>query len=156
MKSSSNNRAGARGVTLLEMLVVLAIVSLSIVLFSPMTIGAARKNDALRSAELMTASLRGARADALAGSRPVDVVFDVANGAYIIDGGPAYRLGSAISMEFTGALELMRPSGEGVLRLHPDGSSSGAVIRLISEREVDEISVDWLTGSVRFSRARSP
>lgn len=154
MKFLSDNIARSRGVTLLEMLVVLAIVSMSIVLFAPMIVDAAEKNKGLRDAENIATAIRTSRADAIAGNRPIDFVFDVTGRTYGADGQKALALSAGVTMEFTGARELMRPSGVGVIRLHPDGASSGGAVRIISDREADEIQVDWLTGAVRLDRKR--
>lgn len=154
MKFSPAKTARSRGVTLLEMLVVLAIVSMSIVLFAPMIVDAAGKNRGLRDAESIATALRTSRADAIASNRPIDFVIDVTGKTYGVDGEKALSLSSGVTIEFTGARELMKPSGAGVIRLHPDGASSGGAIRIVSEKEIDAIEVDWLTGSVRLSRER--
>ena len=154
MKFSPDRFARSKGVTLLEMLVVLAIVSLSIALFAPMIVGAAEKNRGLRDAESVATAIRASRADAVAGNRAIDLVFDPVRRTYGVDGEAPLTLSAGVTMEFTGARELMKLSGAGVIRLHPDGASSGGVVRLVSEREADEVEVDWLTGDVRLTRER--
>ena len=154
MTFSSDKIVRSRGVTLLEMLVVLAIVSMSIVLFAPMIVNGAEKNKGLRDAESIATAIRTARADAIAGNRPIDFIIDVTGRTYGVDGQKPLSLSSGVTMEFTGARELMKPSGAGVIRLHLDGASSGGAIRIISEHETDEIRIDWLTGAVRLDRER--
>ena len=156
MTCSSDRRFTAeRGVTLLELLVVLTIVSLTIVLFAPMTSAIVNRGAQGREAELMISAIRGARADALAQGRPVNFLVDTANRRYGRDTGPMTGLSATREIEFTGAAELMPDSASGVLRFYPDGSASGAVINLRSERESDRISVDWLTGAASLERERS-
>lgn len=154
MKSSSGKIARSRGVTLLEMLVVLAIVSMSIVLFAPMIVGSAERNQGMRDAESIATAIRTSRADAIAYNSPIDFVVDATGRTYGVEGQKPLAISSGVTMEFTGARELMTPSGAGVIRLHSDGASSGGVIRIISEHESDEIVVDWLTGAVRLNRER--
>lgn len=156
MTFSSDRSARSRGVTLLELLVALAIISLALVLFAPFSSRAIERDAGRRDAELMIAAVRSARTDALASGRPVDLVFDANLHEYGVDGQPMTRISPAIEMSFTGARELMTSSGAGVLRLYPDGSTSGAVVRIVSVRETDEISVDWLTGAARLERERAP
>ena len=95
-----------------------------------------------------------APAFSVAGNRAIDLVFDPVRRTYGVDGEAPLTLSAGVTMEFTGARELMKLSGAGVIRLHPDGASSGGVVRLVSEREADEVEVDWLTGDVRLTRER--
>lgn len=154
MKFSSDKCARSRGVTLLEMLVVLAILSMSIVLFAPMIVAGMERTRGLRDAESIATALRTSRADAIAANRAIDFVFDAAGQTYGVEGEKQLALSSGVTMEFTGARELMTPSGAGVIRLHSDGASSGGVVRIVSEHESDVIEVDWLTGAVRLNRER--
>ncbi|OFX03711.1 MAG: hypothetical protein A3E78_16640 [Alphaproteobacteria bacterium RIFCSPHIGHO2_12_FULL_63_12] len=154
MKFSSDKCARSRGVTLLEMLVVLAILSMSIVLFAPMIVAGAEKNRGLRDAESIATALRASRADAIAANRAIDFIFDASERTYGIEGQKPFALSPGVTLEFTGARELMTPSGAGVIRLHSDGASSGGVVRIISKHESDVIEVDWLTGAVRLNRER--
>lgn len=155
MTCSSDNAARSRGVTLLELLVALAIISLALVLFAPFSSRATGRDAGRRDAELMIAAVRSARADALASGRPIDFIFDAGLHEYGVDGQKMTRISPAIEMSFTGAREFMTSSGAGVLRLYPDGSTSGAVVRIVSGRETDEIIVDWLTGAARLERERA-
>jgi general secretion pathway protein H len=143
-----------RGVTLLEMLVVLTIISMTLVLFGPMTARLMSQGAQNREAELMISTIRGARADALARGRSVDFLIETESRRYGLEGGPMNELSATRDIEFTGAAELMPDSVSGVLRFYPDGSASGAVISLRSEKESDTISVDWLTGAATLRRER--
>lgn len=154
MNSLSDRRRRARGVTLLEMLVVLAIISFAAVFFAAFASGNAERTEGLRAAEALASAIRSARADAIASGAPVEIVIDAAGRSYSIAGATQASLPARLSLEFTGARELMTPSGDGVLRLFPDGSTSGARIRITGGAEIDEVSVDWLTGAVRLERQR--
>lgn len=144
----------SRGVTLLELLVVLAIISLSLVLLAPLSSRAIENGAGRRDAELIVAAIRNTRADALASGRQIDFLIDITERGYGVDGEPVVGLSPTIEMSFTGARELMRPAGVGVIRLYTDGSTSGAVIRIASEREEGKITVDWLTGAIHLERKR--
>lgn len=150
----SDNRPPERGVTLLEMLAVLAILSMATVLFATMSSRIARRADAIRFAEVLAADIRRARADALAANDQIYMTFDVDDGAYSLEEAQLGRAPPNVSLEFTGASEYFTPAGDGVLRLYSDGSTSGALIKIQSERETDTITVDWLTGTVRLARER--
>ena len=136
------------------MLVALAILSVATAIFATMSSRFARATEAIRFTERLASDIRSARADALATGAAVDVTFHAADSAYAIKGRKAGDAPSGVTMEFTGAAEYFTPSGDGVLRLYADGSTSGALIGIKSEREINKISVDWMTGAVRFTRER--
>lgn len=140
--------------TLLELLVVLTIISLTLVLFTPMTSRIISQGAQNREAEMMISTIRNARADALAYGRQVDFLIEPESRRYGLHGGPMTDLSATREIQFTGAAELMPDSVSGVLRFYPDGSTSGAVISLRSEKESDTISVDWLTGAATLKRER--
>ena len=140
--------------TLLEMLATLAILSMATVMFAVMTDRVGRRTGTIRFAERLASDIRSARADAIAKGDRIDIIFDVKDRAYAIDEEDFAVAPRDVRLEFTGAAEYFTESGAGVLRLYADGSSSGALIRIGSDREVDSIDVDWLTGSVRLTRER--
>ncbi|HBK92138.1 MAG TPA: hypothetical protein DDZ68_10750 [Parvularcula sp.] len=156
MSSFLDSKGASRGVTLLEMLVVLAIISVAAIAFAAAAGGALSRGQASRQAEMLASAVRAARADAIAASRDIDVTFDARNGVYGAKGGRAVRLPPGLSMDFTGAAEIFDESGAGVLRIYADGSTSGALVKISSAREVNSVSVDWLTGAVRLTRERAP
>lgn len=156
MISFSDRKRASKGVTLLEMLVVLSIISIAAIAFAAAAGGALSREQAVRQAELLASAIRAARADAIAAGRIIDVTFDVKDGVYGAQGGPAVSLPPGLSMEFTGASEIFDDSGAGVLRIYADGSTSGALVKISSAHAVNSVSVDWLTGAVRLSRERMP
>ena len=154
MNCWSDKRFRERGVTLLEMLAALAILSMATVMFAVMSDRVARRTETIRFAERLASDIRSARADAIATGERIDMTFHVEDSAYAIENAPFAFAPRDVRLEFTGAAEYFTASGAGVLRLYADGSTSGALIRIGSDREVDSIDVDWLTGSVRLTRER--
>ncbi len=154
MTCSSDNRRRSAGVTLLEMLVVLSIISVAAVIFAATTMSAATRGQTARQAEMLASAIRAARADAVAAGQEIEMTFHTADGAYGVNERTVVRLPPGLSISFTGAAEIFDETGAGVLRIYADGSTSGALIKISSERETDSIAVDWLTGAVRLSRER--
>lgn len=134
--------AGARGFTLLEMLVVLAVLSL----LAGVTLPYLRFSgiDARTAAQDVTAELSLARARALAERRPAALSFDVAQGRFGLDGVLDHELPKGIHL--TASL----PSGQtnGVV-FFPDGGSTGGRLTLSGRGRDASIEVDWLAGSIR-------
>jgi general secretion pathway protein H len=137
------------GITLIEMLVVLAIMSIAIAVASSSlrTSSAAVRLGPLR-AELANA-LKTARAAAITGNRPVAVSLDPITRTYRVEGiGSPKRLpqGAMLSL-VTGKME-HRSSHDGSLIFFPDGSSTGGLFTLSTARQSVAVRVEWLTGAI--------
>ena len=136
------------GFTLVELLVVLAMIALLVTLARPMyraVVPSARvRADVLE----LAASLRQSRNRAISGGRTITVLFDTEQSRYSIE---------SIVEELSTRTELktIRPgdSEDGILRLefYPDGSSTGASIELSGATIAFQLDVDWLTGRIRVA-----
>lgn len=137
----------AAGFTILEMLVVLAILSLALgaaVMAKPDSSGA-RLSAAARS---VVATLRVARARAMERNADLVVLVDPQDGA-IGSTGALRKLPEGMSVAFTVAAP--EQSGRlGGFRFYPDGQSSGGEIALRLNGRVARIAVNWLTGEPRI------
>jgi general secretion pathway protein H len=144
----------AAGFTLIEMIVVLAVLALALVLIVGYKPPWSRGLDMDAGAAELAGQLRLARAEAIAGNRAVVFGIDHA--------GRRYRLGEAASRPLPPGLdiELLTVAGErqapalGGIRFHPDGSSSGGRIVLAGKTRTVAIGVDWLTGRVAVADVR--
>ena len=129
-------KAKQAGFTLIEMIVVIVIMAMvaGLVLIKQPWHSAGLNTDATIRA--LTSALRLARSRAIAQDR--DVVVVTASGGFSVDGGPAWVL----------------PSGEALTASQviftPDGGSTGATILLAAGPRRIAVSVNWLTGRVRF------
>ena len=125
-----------RGFTLIEMIVVLAVLSLMLALV--LTHGPARSErlTVAAAARDVAGTLRVARARAIAQNRVVGV--HLAPNGYQLDGAAVRRMPQAVVL-----------SGPTVIAFHPDGSSSGGSIAVQGGGMRDAVVVNWLTGRVR-------
>lgn len=145
-------RRGAQGFTLLELLVVLALIaffaSISLVIGSRSSERAALKRDV----SLFATTARRARAEALSLGAPLDLIIDA--GARTYDAGAAGRgsLTSGRIAELVTARELMSETSRGVIRFYPDGSTSGGRVVIIGDSARNTIVIDWLSGGVSLER----
>ena len=151
-----NSRARAirdSGFTLLELLVVLAIIALTITV----SVGSIRSSGGVVRVQPLAvrvaADLRLARADAIAQSRPVEVIFDAKAHAYSIGGaGAAVKLPAGIAFTLVTSQEFQRSVDRARLVFFPDGSSTGGQLTLTDRRLDIVLSIDWLTGTVNARR----
>ena len=140
------------GFTLLEMLVVLAIIAAASVL------AMAAFGDGLRGARLQAAAkevaaqLRFTRAVAIASGVPQDFVIDPRARAWRAPNGRHGRLPDTGELVFTGARDLGPTAGEGAVRFFPDGAATGGRVRLAANGGGWDVDIAWLTGEVRVHR----
>jgi general secretion pathway protein H len=143
---------GEQGFTLLEMIVVLAI--MGVVIGVVVTRGPVRSRglDARAAAGSIAQALRSARAQAIERSQTVNVAIDPVKHVLAPDGGAVRALAPDMQVA------VLPPAfpGRGSARLisfAPDGSASGGEILLGSGKRRLRISVEWLTGQVKVEDA---
>ena len=146
-------RAKARGVTLLEMLLVLALIALAVALAAAALTGGL---DGLRlrsSAKEIAGELRYTRALAIASGQPQRFVVDPQQHRWQAPNRKPGRIPDTLGMRFIGAREAQPQSGEGGIVFFPDGASTGGRVQLQAPRSAWRIDVAWLTGRVELARA---
>lgn len=143
------NSARAAGFTLIEVVVVLAILALlaSLVLSRRPQRSAAL--DMRAASTEVAAALRLARGRAIAANRPVPVRFDAGAATLRVGADAPRALPPGITLAITAAAE----QGPAILFL-PDGSATGGRVDLTGEGRRAQIGVDWLTGRVSIADAR--
>ena len=138
-----------RGLTLLELIIVIALMALLAGVTLPM-FGPGVSTSALRSsARQVAAGLRTARSEALAQRRETFLVVDVAGKRFKVDNDPhEHRLPSKVELKlFTAQNDLVSDS-VGSIRFFPDGGSNGGRITVASGDRKFDVDIDWLTGRV--------
>jgi general secretion pathway protein H len=140
---SWNVNRGA-GFTLIEVIAVMLIIALVASLAVTMMPGTGRAG--LKALTLQTASLlRRERLGAILTGRDREVSLDGERRVLVGDGGDMVALPRDVVLDILGVDELW--SGrQAVVRFHPDGASTGAVLKLSREKAEYEIRVNWYTG----------
>ena len=138
------------GFTLLELLVVLAIIGLLAVIAVPRFAGALPGAELESGARQLVAGLREARSRAVSQNRQVPFILAGGANRYSIGlGGRGAALPENIAITlWTGTTEITG-ANQGAIRFFPDGSSTGGRIELAGKGGKRVIGVDWLTGRIR-------
>lgn len=145
-------RRHARGFTLLEIVLVLAIIALATLLAAAALTGGA---DGLRlrsAAKEIAAQLRFTRAQAIATGEPQRFVIDPRAHAWTAPKGRHGELPRKLAIVFTGAREAQPAQGQGAIAFFPDGASTGGRVRLELGDAAWQVDVAWLTGQVQVAR----
>ena len=142
-------RTRITGVTLLELLVVLAILGLMAALVLP-TFGSGVSTTELRSsARQLAAGLRAARSEAVAQRRETFLALDLEGRRFKVDRDPKeYALPPRIELKLFTAQSDIVDARTGAIRFFPDGGSNGGRITAAAGERKYEVDVDWLTGRV--------
>lgn len=145
------SRQGEAGFTLLELLVVLAIMSL-LILAVPRLIPSSRQGlDARAAAYELAGALRAARADALSANTETRLILASERTSYRTEPkGQTHILKPGLTIMIDGALGAGGLEG-GILRFYPDGSSSGGLFTVAAASgQAHHVAVRALSGAVRI------
>jgi general secretion pathway protein H len=102
----------------------------------------------LKAVTLQTASLlRRERLGAILTGRDREVSLDSRRRILVGDGGGIVALPRDVALDILG-IDALWSGRQAVVRFHPDGASTGAVLKLSREKAEYEIRVNWYTGGV--------
>jgi len=139
----------ARGVSLLEMLLVIALIAIAGVIAAGV-LGGGMDGLRLRSAgKQLAGELRLVRTRAMASGVPQQFEIDPRNRTWSSSLGHRGSLPAQLQVSFTGAREVQPRAGRGAIRFFADGASTGGRIDLRARQAQWRIDVAWITGEVR-------
>jgi general secretion pathway protein H len=151
------DRAAEAGFTLLEMIVVLAVLGLMAGLVVARGPSRSPALDLRAAASELAQALRGARARAIATDRLVMVRMDPRAHRFAVDDAPPRTLPAALALRLVpdpeGSPEEGAADRPGGIGFAPDGSSTGGRIDLAAGARHLVLTIDWLTGRVRIDAA---
>jgi general secretion pathway protein H len=142
------------GFTLIEMLVVIAIIALIGAFVLPQFSGAQAKADMSSAARRLAAGLRSTRSLAMAHGRSEAFTVDVAHGLYRAGTGAAQAIDKHVGVTLITASQEKIDAAAGNIRFYADGSSTGGGIGLRAGTRSALVLVDWLTGRVSIEETR--
>lgn len=164
VNTSNNRRRSIAGFTFLELLVVLAIAGLLLALVPPVVSAVVPGAKLKVAARELAVTFRDARNQAIHSNTALDMTFELEPAQYEIANGNPHLLPDGIriaildnnatmSAQSLPSLDIRR--GEKYrLRFYPDGSSSGAAVKVASRDTYYIVDVGWLMGRVTVSEAR--
>ena len=137
------------GFTLIEMLVVLAILAVTATFAAPLlSAGAEGVRLDMASRELVTA-LRVTRSAAITNNQQTTLMVDVDRRRFGSTVVPERSFAPNIEAKLSFATGIGSATSVGGFRFFPDGSSTGGDVTLSLQGKQAKLCVDWLTGTVR-------
>ena len=145
------------GFTLMEMLLVMAIVALVLAVAPPLLSAAMPGLQLKGAARELAAALRQTRSRALTLGGETALELDLqGHRARITGSAQTVPLPEALDITLVTADQELDDDQHGRIRFYPDGTSTGGRITLRHGDSGYEVDVDWLTGRVRLSAAAPP
>lgn len=143
-------RARSSGFTLLELLVVVALMGLLLALI-PARIGAGSGAELRAAARSVAAGLKHARATAVGLRTEALFQLDLDSKNFTVTGDArVYALPRDIEVKLlTGQQEVITEKRGGI-RFYPDGGATGGRVTVLSGERSFHVDVDWMTGRVRI------
>ena len=153
MLRSLHCRRRMRGVSLLEMLLVVALIAAASVLAAAAFSGGVGGVQLRGSAKEIAAQLRYTRTQALTTGQPQTFVIDPQAHTWQAPNGRNGEIPPELRIAFIGARQLQPSPGEGAILFFADGASTGGRVQVSLKRAAWNIDVAWLTGQVKLRRA---
>jgi len=150
----SRDRGRETGFTLIEVIVVLAVLAFALVLLVGYKPHWSSRLGLRGTAAELASGLRLARSEAILRNRPILFEIDLAGHQFRVDTGPVRRLPPQLSIALLTVSGERRDAATGDIRFNPDGSSTGGRISIGDGRRSIAVGVDWLTGRVSVVDAR--
>lgn len=140
---------GSRGFTLIELMVVLAILALAYALVPPLFSGGPSTAEMQGAARQVAAGLRKARNQAVTRRGEALFTLDAGRGSFSVSGDSrSYPLPEGLEVRLHGNRTETPGTRQETIRFYADGSSDGGRVTLASEGRRFEIEVEGLTGRV--------
>jgi general secretion pathway protein H len=146
-------RGRPAGFTLIELIVVIAVLGLTFGVLIARGPLSSRTLTARNAVDALAGGLRQARAQAIATNRPVEFDVDIAQKSFHIDKAAPVALPADYQLSLVTTAGERRGVTDGAIRFEPDGSSTGGRIDLVAGKRRVKIGIDWLSGRVSVADA---
>jgi general secretion pathway protein H len=139
------------GFTLLELLVVLALLAMTYALIPPMFSLGGSTAELKAGARQVAAGLRKARSQAIVSRSEATLTLNVESRSFVLSGDDTPRIlpRQAEIGVYTAQGEVL-DANSAAIRFYPDGSSTGGRVTLAMGERKYLIDVDWLTGQTEI------
>jgi general secretion pathway protein H len=148
-------RTRAGGFSLLEMLLVVALIAATGLLAAGMLTGGLERMQLKSSAQEIASQLRYTRAHAIATGTPQRFTIDPGAHTWQAPNGRDGDVPERLGITFTGAREVQARSDEGAVVFFGDGASTGGRVQVSFRTAAWNVDVAWLTGEVTLRRGEA-
>ena len=136
------------GFTLIELIVVLAILGLMTVFLTGNVRRVSPAVEGRAAAQAISGALRQARSEAIAGNASVWFTVNLAGRSYQWGRNPPRAVPGTLNLSLLTSQDQVVSESAGRIRFDPDGGSSGGRISIAGGGVVWWVGIDWLSGRV--------
>jgi general secretion pathway protein H len=136
------------GFTLIELVVVLAVMSLMIAMVAGRGSPVSPSTHARGAIRVISGALRAARSEAVMSNRSVAFNLDTTNRRFWWGSQPPVTLSGDLSLALLTASDQTAGDAIGRIRFDPDGGSTGGRVAIATGDRTWWVGVDWLSGRV--------
>jgi general secretion pathway protein H len=144
-------KTGQRGFTLIELIVVIAIMALLTATLTVRGNPVSPTTHARAAVRAIAGALRSARSQAIMDNRSVSVTIDTANRRYWWGQTPPEALPGDLRLAVLAGRDQMAGDSVARIRFDPDGGSTGGRVAIAGGDRTWWVGVDWLTGRVSIA-----
>jgi len=149
-KEKSRNNLES-GITLLEMIVVLAIISISLIIVAPNFKTSNRNATSQHKVKEIITLISDTRNQAIRKNKESVFFIDIENKQYWSSSAVLKKnIPTYFEIKILAADKEYLDEVTGGIRFYPDGSSTGGTISLKGNNEIQQINIDWLTGHTKL------
>lgn len=148
--------ARTHGTSLLEMLLVIALIAIAGVLAAAVLNGGIDGMRLRTAGKAIASQLRYTRTQAIATGAPQRFLIDPQRHCWEAPGGHHGDLPTSLEVRFTGARQVQSRQDQGAIGFFPDGASTGGRIDLQIKNARWRVDVGWITGEVHSGPLRTP
>ncbi len=145
--------ARQHGVSLIEMLLVVALFAIASLLAASVLTGGIKGMQLRSAAKEVAAQLRYTRAQALATGEAQRFVVDPRAHTWEAPNGRHGEIPKDVAIHFAGARQAQPADGLGAVMFFKDGAATGGRVALSVDNAAWHIDIAWLTGEIRMRRA---
>jgi general secretion pathway protein H len=145
---SDSSRRGDAGFTLIELIVVIAIMGLMLAIVASRSNPVSPATHARAAAREIAGALRSARSEAIMTNRSVSFSLDSTGGRYWWGQRTPQLLPRDLSVALLTSRDQMVSDAVGNVRFDPDGGSTGGRVAIAGGDHTWWVGVDWLSGRV--------
>lgn len=147
--SASNRSRQDSGITLVELIVVLAVVAILTTLVAPTLSSMLPGRHLDQATAMLQEASRSARTRAIASGTDTTLSIDVFSGRLRIGDDGSRDLPPGVGLQAIVAETPAAESGVAEIVFFADGTSSGGLVKLTNDEAVALVRVDWFDGRVR-------